>query len=90
MYPSLPALSLTDKQALLAALESNQLLHLRLSRDFIRMVEDARCVFFSSFLFSPCFFPPLWLIPFNKQLRKDEWVTDFHYYLIYVMRGMGR
>ena len=38
----------------------------RLSRDFIRMVEDARCVFFFSFL-SPLLSPPLRLIPSNKK-----------------------
>jgi hypothetical protein len=55
-------LTLTDEQAALVAPESNQLLHLQLGKrcyaealDFMRMVEGAMCVFFSSFPFSHCF-----------------------------------
>ena len=56
----------------LATLESNQLLHLQLRKryyaevaNFMWMVEGAMCVFFYSFLISPCFlthshcFPPI-------------------------------
>ena len=55
-------LTLTDEQAALVAPGSNQLLHLHLGKryyagalNFMRMVEGAMCVFFSSFPFSPCF-----------------------------------
>jgi hypothetical protein len=59
---ALLVLTITDEQAALAAAESNQLLHLQLGMryyaealDFMRMVEGAMYVFFSSFPFSPCF-----------------------------------
>jgi len=51
--------TLTNEQAALAALESNQILHLRLRKkyyaeglNFIRMVEGAMCVFLSPFFFA--------------------------------------
>ena len=60
--PAPLVLTLTDEQAALVAPESNQLLHLHLGKryyaealNFMRMVEGAMYVFFSSFPFSPCF-----------------------------------
>ena len=60
--PALLVLTLTDEQAALVAPKSNQLPHLHLGKryyaealDFMRTVEGALCVFFSSFPFSPCF-----------------------------------
>ena len=59
MRHALLVLTLTDEQAALVAPESNQLLHLQLRKryyaeavNFMRMVEGAKWVFFSSFLFS--------------------------------------
>ena len=58
MRPALLVLTLTDERAVLVAPESNQLLHFHLGKryyaealDFMRMVEGAMCVFFSSFIF---------------------------------------
>ena len=66
--PSLPALTLTDEQTALAALESNQLLHLRLRKryyaealNFIRMIEGAMCVIFP--------FPPSFPASPHRQLK---------------------
>ena len=57
MRPAL-VLTLTDEQTALVAPESNQLPHLQLRKryytealNFMRTVEGAMCVFFSSFLF---------------------------------------
>ena len=60
-------LTLTDEQAALATPESNQLLHRQRRKwyyaqvlNFMRTVEGAMCVFFSSFLFS-------YLLSFGKK-----------------------
>jgi hypothetical protein len=67
-------LTLTDEQAALVAPESNQLLHLHLGKryyaealNFMRMVEGAMCVFFSSFLFSSLLSLPPSLLSFGKK-----------------------
>ena len=77
--PALLVLTLTDEQAALVAPESNQLLHLHLGKryyaevvDFMRMVESAMCVFFSSFLFSSLLSHSL-----TAFLRKEKMLTRF-------------
>jgi hypothetical protein len=67
-------LTLTDEQAALVAPESNQLLHLHLGKryyaealDFMRMVEGAMCVFFSSFIFFFLLSPSPSLLSFGKK-----------------------
>ena len=73
--PALLVLTITDEQAALAAPESNQLLHLQLGKlyyapealDFMRTVEGAMCVFFSSFLFFFLLSPSPSLLSFGKK-----------------------
>ena len=67
-------LTLMDEQAALVAPESNQLLHLQLRKryyaealNFMRTVEGAMCVFFSSFLFFFLLSPSPSLLSFGKK-----------------------